>query len=383
MALYLILLVALLNHSSFKGNKILMSLFAIDLGASPVTIGVLYAMYSMFPILLSYYAGRISDRFGFRLPVMLASCGAIASLTLPFCFPNLATLFVSATIAGMCNIFYVVAVQHAVGAHSDGQERMRNYSIFSICIGVTSLAGPVFTGFAIDGIGHRATFLFLAALPAVTVLVLLLHPAGVPRSPHPERRSARRGMMDLLANVRLRRLLIATAFLETGMEVFTFLMPIYGHSIGLSASQIGLVMGSFALALMLVRTVMPTLVRHSSEERVFSLSMLVAGAACVGLSFASSLLPLFAMSFVLGLGAGCGAPLSMVLAYNRSPEGRTGEAIGLRQMVNKSMEASMPIVLGFLSTAFGFMPVYWIGGLILACGGWLMHGDVRRQSEKP
>jgi MFS family permease len=360
-----------------------MSLFAIDLGASPVTIGVLYAMYSMFPILLSYYAGRIADRFGFRLPVMLASCGAIASLTLPYFFPSLATLFVSATISGMCNIFYVVAVQHAVGAHGDGTERTRNYSIFSICIGVTSLAGPVFTGFAIDGIGYRATFLFLAALPALTVLMLLLlHPAVLPRRLHPERRSARRGMLDLLANVRLRRLLIATAFLETGMEVFTFLMPIYGHSIGLSASQIGLVMGSFALALMLVRTVMPALVRHSSEERVFSLSMLVAGAACVGLSFAASLTPLLAMSFVLGLGAGCGAPLSMVLAYNRSPEGRAGEAIGLRQMVNKSMEASMPIALGFLSATLGFMPVYWIGALILAVGGWLMHGDARRTNRE-
>ena len=380
MALYLIMLVALLNHTSFKGNKVLMSLFAIDLGASPATIGVLFAVYSLFPILLSFYAGKFSDRFGFRLPVSVASCGAVVSLLLPFLFPHLATLFVTATLAGMCNIFYVVSIQHAVGAHGVGPERMRNYSIFSICVGVTSLVGPVFTGFAIDGIGHRATFLFLAALPAVTVLVLLLHPAVLPRSSHPERRSARRGMVDLLANVRLRRVLIATAILETGMEVFTFLMPIYGHSIGLTASQIGIVMGAFALALMGVRTVMPVLVRYSSEERVFSLSMFVAAAACVGLSFASSLAPLLAMSFVLGLGAGCGAPLSMVLSYNRSPEGRTGEAMGLRQTVNKTMEASMPLVLGFLSTALGFMPVYWIGALVLACGGWLMHGDARQKT---
>jgi MFS family permease len=173
--------------------------------------------------------------------------------------------------------------------------------------------------------------------------------------------------------------LIATAFLETGMELFTFLMPIYGHSIGLTASQIGIVMGAFALALMGVRTVMPALVRHSGEERVFSLSMFVAAVACIGLPFASSLGPLLVMSFVLGLGAGCGAPLSMVLSYNRSPEGRTGEAMGLRQTVNKTMEASMPLVLGFLSTALGFMPVYWIGALVLACGGWLMASDARHK----
>ncbi len=380
MTLYLIMLVALLNHTSFKGNKVLMSLFAIDLGASPATIGVLFAMYSLFPILLSFYAGKFSDRFGFRLPVILASCGVVASLLLPYFFPHLATLFVAATLAGICNIFYVVSIQHAVGAHGAGQERIRNYSIFSICVGVTSLVGPVFTGFAIDGVGHRDTFLFLAALPAVTVLALLLYPAMLPRPTHLEQRAARRGMLDLLGNVPLRRVLIATAFLEAGMELFTFLMPIYGHSIGLTASQIGIVMGAFALALMLVRTVMPVLVRYSSEERVFSVSMFVAATACVGLPFAASLAPLLAMSFVLGLGAGCGAPLSMVLSYNRSPEGRTGEAMGLRQTVNKTMEAGMPMVYGFLSAALGFTPVYWIGALVLVCGGWLMAGDARRKS---
>ncbi len=380
MALYLIMLVVLLNHTSFKGNKVLMSLYAIDLGASPATIGLLYAMYSLFPILLSFYAGKISDRLGLRLPVLLASCGLAASLLLPFSLPGLATMFVAATLAGISNIFYVVSIQHAIGSHGEGQERMRNYSIFSICVGVTSLVGPVFAGFAIDGVGHRSTFLFLAALPALTVLALLLFPAMLPSPKHRERRAAPRSVTDLLGNARLRRVLIATAFLEAGMELFTFLMPIFGRSIGLTASEIGIVMGTFGLALMMVRTVMPALVRRSSEERVFSFSMLMAAIACIGMPFMTSLGPLLAMSFLLGLGVGCGAPLSMVLCYNRSPEGRTGEAIGLRQTVNKSMEAAMPVVFGFLSTILGFMPVYWIGALVLGCGGWLMAFDARRRT---
>jgi len=69
----------------------------------------------------------------------------------------------------------------------------------------------------------------------------------------------------------------------------------------------------------------------------------------------------------------------MVLAYNRSPEGRAGEAIGLRQTVNKTMEATMPVFFGFLSTVLGFMPAYWIGALVLAGGGWLMHADARKK----
>jgi MFS family permease len=157
-------------------------------------------------------------------------------------------------------------------------------------------------------------------------------------------------------------------------------MPIYGHSIGLSASQIGIVMGAFALALMSVRTVMTALVRQSSEERVFSLSLILASAACMAFPLVSSFALLAAMSFLLGLGLGCGAPLSMALSYNRAPAARTGEAIGLRQTVNKSIESTVPVLFGFVSAAFGVMPVYWLGALMLACGGWLMHQDARRKA---
>jgi len=166
------------------------------------------------------------------------------------------------------------------------------------------------------------------------------------------------------------------------MEAFNFLMPIYGHSIGLSASQIGIVMGTFALAMMAVRAVMTALVRRSSEERVFSLSLALASVACVGFPLVSSFAPLLAMSFMLGLGLGCGAPLSMTLSYNRAPAARTGEAIGLRQTVNKGIETTVPVIFGFVSTAFGAMPVYWLGALMLAIGGWLMHGDARRRPDQ-
>ena len=80
MSLWSIMLIALMNHSTFKGSKMLMSLTAIDLDASPATIGVLYAMYSVFPVMLSVYAGKFSDRHGFRLPALIGSCGLLVSL---------------------------------------------------------------------------------------------------------------------------------------------------------------------------------------------------------------------------------------------------------------------------------------------------------------
>lgn len=379
MALWLIVLVVVLNHGCLKGAKVLMSLSSIELGASPAMIGVLYAMYSLFPAVLSVYAGKLSDRHGFRVLGTLASAGLCAGLLLPYCFPGLAMLFVSAAVAGACYIFYIVSIQHLFGAIGEGASRTRNYGLFAICVSITAFVGPMTAGFSIDGVGHRASWLLFAAFPAIATLALLAFAARLPAHRRHERPAGGQPVFGLLANAPLRRVLLATAFLEAGMELFSFLMPIYGHSIGLSASQIGVVMGAFAFAMMLVRIVMPRLARRWGEERVFSTSLYAAGAMSLLIPFVSGFTLLLVVAFALGLGFGSGAPLSMALSYNRAPHGRSGEVIGLRQTVNKAIEASVPALFGLLSTAFGMMPVYWLGACLLGCGGWLMAGDARKR----
>lgn len=381
MGFYLIVLVTVLTHTSFKGSKVLISLYAIDLGANPLTIGVLFSMYSLFPVFLSVYAGKLSDRYGFRPPMLFGACGLLLGLLLPFMMPQLATLYISATLIGMCYIFYTVTVQHLVGSFGEGVDRTRNYSIFSLGIGLTALLGPTTAGFAIDLIGHRSTYLLLALLPALPILVLLFLARLLPRpQPKAERKPEHR-VLDLVKDAPLRRVMITAAIIETGLELFSFYLPIYAHSLGFSASQIGIILGSFALALLLVRLVMPRLVGHSSEERVLSHSLFLAAATCLLFPFVSSFALLLMIAFILGIGLGCGSPLSLVLAYNRSPPGRSGEAIGLRQTANKATEVTVPILFGSIGTAFGMVPVFWLDALMLAAGGALMRKDAHRAKQ--
>lgn len=378
MAISLVILLTVLTHTSFKGSKVLISLYAIQFGATPFEIGILFALYSLFPVLLSVYAGKVSDRLGFRVPMLLGAIGLTIGLLVPFVFPKLGMLYLSAALVGMCYIFYTVTVQHLIGSFGEGHARTRNYSLFSLGIAFTSLLGPTTAGFAIDLIGHRATYLFLAILPALPILALLFFPSLLPRVHvrHEERHGQR--VMDLVKDAPLRRALIAAGLVETGLELFNFFLPIYGHFNGLSASQIGICMGAFGTALLVVRTLMPMLARWSSEEQVLSGSLYLAGATALLFPFVTDFALLTALAFVLGLGLGCGSPLSMILAYNRAPPGRSGEAMGLRQTVNKATEVVMPLVFGSLSTAVGMPVVFWLEALILVWAGTLM----RRETPK-
>ncbi len=386
MGFYVIVALTVLNHIAYKGSKMLISLYAIDLGASPLTIGLLYSLYSFFSLFLALYAGRVSDRLGPRVPMLMGSLALGCGLILPYLWSGLAALFISASLIGTLYIFYTVSAQHLIGAFGAGHRRTRNYATFSLGVALTGLIGPMLTGFLIDTIGHQSTYLVLALLPVGPVVFLAFFARGLPRMAADEKRDGHT-TMDLVRNVPLRRALIVAGIIETGGELYSFYMPIYGHSIGLSASMIGIVIGTYAVAVMGTRLMMAALVKRSSEEAVLCASLALAAAACVVFPFVIEVYALAAISFVLGVGLGCCGPLSMVITYNRAPEGRSGEAMGLRQSVNKFTEVLVPLIFGTLGSAFGLGPAFWMDAVLLGGGALLMKGDAHRraavQRQKP
>src|SRR2546421_6968261 len=73
MTVYLVVLLSVLNSIGQRGSKVAVSLYALELGGGPFTVGLLAAMFAAFPLLLAVHAGRISDRVGVRYPILLGT----------------------------------------------------------------------------------------------------------------------------------------------------------------------------------------------------------------------------------------------------------------------------------------------------------------------
>jgi MFS family permease len=147
---------------------------------------------------------------------------------------------------------------------------------------------------------------------------------------------------------------------------------VYGHGIGLSATAIGVILGAFALATFVIRAALPWLIRHSSEAQILVYAIFVGAATFVMFPFLANPYALCAAAFVLGLGLGCGQPMSMSLIYSLAPQGRASEAAGLRVTVNNVTHLVIPLVFGSIGTMFGYAPVWLANSLLLGAGGWLV-----------
>lgn len=374
MSIYVVLTIVLLNMTAYRGSKVTVTLFAVDLGLPQFYIGAIVALYSVFPVLLGLYAGRLTDRLGVRVPMICGTLGVSLALLVPFVLPSTPALFASSALLGAMWVFYNICAQNLIGILSDKESRARNFANFGLVMSGGSFFGPMVSGFSIDHFGHAQTYLVLAALPFTSAMILLAL-RSMPRDlgkgkvtgEEPGTYSA-----SLLANKPLRRTLITGAIVLTGTDLFQFYMPIYGASIGLSASAIGMVLATFAVAAFVVRLGMPSVVKRWGADTVLLWSLFIGAAAYLVFPMFDRAVLLAAVAFALGLGMGCSQPLSLMLIYDRAPAGRSGEALGMRLTINNSMHIALPLLFGGIGSLFGSAaPVFLANAAIMTAGGVL------------
>jgi len=374
MKLAVIISLTVLTHTGFVGSRMVISLFAIHQHASPLTIGVLMALYALLPMLLAVAAGRLIDRVGTLRPLAWSGVALALGLALPWLWPAMPGLYLAATLIGTAFMVVHVSLNHAVGALGTPADRAVNFSWFSLAFSIGGFCGPLLAGFSIDSIGHRSAFLILAAFPVAALLIVHFNRGALPHRHGPRADSRDHRIVDLLREPRLRGAFIASALLATGWDLYTFVTPIYGSSIGLSATTIGVIMGSFAAATFAVRLVMPTLARRLREWSVVTAALVISGVAYSLFPFVSQLPLLMALSFLLGVGLGCAQPMIMALLYSASPPGRQGEVVGVRTTLLNASHTFLPLAFGALGAALGGMaPVYWLMTAFLLSGSVFAH----------
>ena len=363
-----LVLATVFAHSAFNGTRLAISLFALDRGASALVVGALMSLFSALPMLLGVSAGRLVDRIGVRRPILAASGVMCVAVALAGLLPHLATLFVVSAIIGTSFMLFHICVQHAVG--SSGGDRMANFGWLALGFSFSNFIGPTFTGFAIDAVGHARAFLMLALFALAALWLLVSRRAILPHVQHAAGPRPKGSAIELLRHAELRRVFLVTGLLAAAWDLFVFVIPIYGTSIGLSASTIGIILGSFATATIIVRLALPWLSRHLREWPMITTTLFVAGVAYALFPLVRTVPLLCAISFLLGLGLGATQPSVMSLIYAKAPEGRAGEAVGVRSVVLNASHTILPLAFGGVGAALGMSPVFWTMSTALAAGGW-------------
>lgn len=373
MPLARIIVFVVLSHSAFGAARVTASLYALARGASAFTVGVLMALFALVPMLLAMRAGRWLDAVGPWKPLATGTALMGAGVLLPAAFPyevaDIGPLLVACALVGTGFMLLQMTVQQIVGDQAAPGERPAAFSVLALGFSTSSLIGPIASGVLIDALGHRAAFAATFVALAAAATLLALHRHRLPSRHAPAATGNDKPMFDLLRHRGIRNVLIASGLVSMAWDLQTFMIPVYGTRIGLSASEIGLVLGSFAAATFAIRLAMPRIARSYHEWQVLTFTLLTGCVAFALIPLLQRLLPLAAAMFLLGLGLGAAQPNVMSLIHARAPVGRVGEALGLRTTIMNGSHVVLPLVFGAFGAVLGAAAVFWTMATLLGAGG--------------
>ncbi|OGA14589.1 MAG: hypothetical protein A3G25_21655 [Betaproteobacteria bacterium RIFCSPLOWO2_12_FULL_63_13] len=376
--LHLYVTLAASNHIATNGSRMTIMLFAASLGVSPALIGLLAALYGVVSAFIAVRVGRWIDRVGPRKPVMFASCMVTLAGIIAGVWHTVPALFIVTPLMGTFNSMYQMTTHQTVGRYGEPGDRAANFTTHALAISAATFLGPLLAGLAIDHLGYANAFLAMAVFSGAPVAVvwlgLLKFPPAGPRKI--EQATPVSGWA-LLKDKDLRRAYTAAATNNAIWSIWGFMLPLYGHSIALSATAIGTLSASLSGGTVLVRIFAITLVRRFKPWPLIVVSHIMIGLGFFAMPLTQIFTMLAALAFVMGIGLGLTGPLSTTVMYDASPPDKVGEVIGLRMTVANLAQTLVPLLSGAVGATLGVAPVFWAVAACLSGEVWANRRELK------
>lgn len=338
-----------------QGSVLLtLPLFALELGSSAAITALVFAMRGLGNMILDVPAGvaasRLGDKATMLIGVTLMACASLFAAAAD----SPAMLAVAAFVLGGSMSAWLIGRLTHISEGVAPSQRGRAIAALGGIQRIGNLVGPVGAGLIATGAGFQAVFTVVAVLAGVSLLLVIRGVKGNQRGHHAESPSLIRVIPHIVS---AHHRVFATAGLAMLLLTIlrsarTLLIPLWGEAMGLSAANIGFVMGAAAAADTLLFPAAGYLMdTHGRKYSAFCCMVLLA-VGLLAASFTTSMTGLLIAALITGLGNGLGSGINATFGADLAPEGERGEFLGVWRLMGDSGSLAGPMLFGAAASAF-------------------------------
>ena len=225
-----------------------MALYASELGASVAIVGLVVGLYSVTNTPANIFFGKVIDRFGYRMPLILGLLGDALSMFLySICRIPMHLALVRA-FHGVSGGLVGPSTMSATAKQAELSQRGKVMGFYGMAIGMATLVGYGLGGVIASRLGYKVLFYFGCAILLLGAFLAFLMPreetrteaANLPSHDH-----------STIGELLKRRGLIAS-YCSIFAQYFSFggvvvLLPLYVKGLGMNSFHVGILLATFAI----------------------------------------------------------------------------------------------------------------------------------------
>ena len=337
---------------------------AIELDANAAQVGLIAAVYALFPVVLALQFGSLVGKLGEAKFVIYGTVAMmLTSLALIFS-DALITLAIATGAAGIAHLACMVGGQSMVALRAPRESYDRYFGFYTFSASVGHMLGPIIASIVAGSNGTLPKSTSNAFLLGVVLTIIALVPVIRWRNEKPtvEGKQNTEGTFKAAVNLVKRPGIMAAIYISLAIssvaDVLVVFLPLFGTENNFSPYAIGAILAIRAGTTMLSRLFLGRLSNRFSTFQLLWWSTIISTLCCVAMAFAHTPITLGAIVFVAGFSLGVGQPLTMSLVSQKTESSERAMAVSARLMGNRFGQFLVPAVAGSLAAASGAGAVF-------------------------
>ena len=320
--LLIIFLTIFVNLIGFGIIIPLLPYYAEQFGASPLVIGLLFAIYSLCQLLAAPALGDLSDRWGRRPILIFSLLGTVVSFVMLAMAHSVVMLFLARIVDGLSG-GNISTARAYVADVTEPKDRARAFGLIGAAFGLGFIMGPALSGM-LARVSYTAPIWAAAALTFVAaVMALVWLPETVHRA-HAGAGNPLSYLPELLQRPAMRRVLALDFIYWFAFSIFQTTFALFAQRrFQFDASRTGYFLAGFGvLGAIIQGGFIRPIVKRTGDKSMFIAGVLFSIVGLVAAALSHSV-TLFAISLVpLAFGMGFGHPTvsSLVSRAGRGDE---------------------------------------------------------------
>jgi MFS transporter, DHA1 family, tetracycline resistance protein len=338
--LLIIFLTIFVNLVGFGIIIPLLPFYAETFGASPLVIGLLFAVFSLCQLVAAPALGDLSDRWGRRPVLIFSLAGTVVSFVMLAMAHSIAMLFAARIVDGLSG-GNISTARAYVADVTEPKDRSRAYGLIGAAFGLGFIVGPALSG-VLAKVSYTAPIWAAAALTFVAMAMAWL---WLPETVH--RAQAGTGnpfryLPALLRRSLVRRVLIIDFLYWFAFAMFQTTFALFAaRRFGFDAPQTGYFFAGFGVLGVVVQGACIRPIVHRIGDKptfLLGLSFGAIGLVAAALSHSVTMFALAMVPLALGIGFGHPTVSSLVsLVAGREEQGRVQGAASAVESLGRTI----------------------------------------------
>jgi MFS transporter, DHA1 family, multidrug resistance protein len=345
----------------------LMPLYAAELGAAGLSLGMIFAGFSAARFLLTPFIGRLSDKHGRRV-FLAIGMGAYAGFSLLYVWASTVPelILVRALHGASAGMVIPIAQAYVADISPVGKEGSF-LGTFTVSVFTAFGIGPLLGGPLAERFGMHAPFYVMGALSAVAFILILVF---LPKSgAHREKWKNRVPIPQVLSHAVVIALVVFRTTLAFGRGIVVPFLPFIAESRGASIGMIGVLLATYILVAGFLQIAFGKLADRSSRPLLMTLGLIGSAATIAAIPYCRTIGHLFILQVASGAVNAIGFPAAIGMA---AVAGRKFSGMGTVMAVfNSGMSIGLilgPLGGGFFQGIFSLDFVFKGGSLVIVAG---------------